>query len=195
VSNTTVPIPPIAKGSLTKLWVGVGAAFAIAAGGAWLGTAGAAEGFCGAKAFAPAAGQVLGPDTTASGLRIQTVKTGTGPAPTDADTVLINYKGTLPDGTPFDANDRVPMEVQGVVPGFSEALKMMQRDGSYKICIPPALGYGAEAKGPLPANATLLFDVDMIDFKPTTEIRAIQQQMQQQQQQGGQMPLPPQGQP
>lgn len=192
MSNTTVPIQPIEKGSLTKLWVGVGAAILIAGGAAWWGTA-SAQGNCGAKAWAPTTGDVEGADTTASGLQIQTVKPGTGPKPTDADVVLVNYKGMLTDGTQFDANQRSPFPVQGLVPGFTEALKMMQRGGSYKICIPPALGYGAEGNERIPANSTLLFDVELLDFKSMAEIQAMQQQMQQG---GGQLPpgagdLPP----
>lgn len=197
MSNSTVPIQPIEKGSLTKLWVGVGAAILIAGGGAWWGTAGASDSACGPNAFAPAGGEVLGAEATASGLKIQTVKKGNGPKPTDSDVVLVNYKGTLTDGTQFDANQRTPFPVEGLVPGFTEALKMMQRGGSYKICIPPALGYGAQGNERIPANSTLLFDIELLDFKSMAEIQAMQQQMQQG---GGQLPpgaaqpLPPGGQ-
>ncbi len=195
MSNSTVPIQPIARSSLTKLWVGVGAAILIAAGAAWWGTAGAAGGDCGDNAFAPVSGSVLSADTTASGLKIQTVTKGSGPSPTDSDVVLVNYKGSLTDGTQFDAGQRAPFPVEGLVPGFTEALKLMQRGGSYKICIPPALGYGAQGNERIPANSTLLFDVDLLDFKSMAEIQAMQQQMQG----GGQMPpgalpLPPGGQ-
>lgn len=191
--NTTVPIQPIEKGSLTKLWVGVGAAILIAGGAAWWGTAGAAGSDCGANAFAPAKDGATAPETTVSGLKIQTVKPGNGPKPTDSDVVLVNYRGTLTNGTEFDANQRAPFPVEGLVPGFTEALKLMQRGGSYKICIPAALGYGAQGNERIPANSTLLFDIELIDFKSMAEIQAMQQQMQQG---GGQLPpgiqpLPP----
>lgn len=193
MSVTTVPIPPVEKGSLAKLWAGVGLAVIVAAGGAWIGTAGAVEGACGAKAFAKTGNGVLAPDRTDSGLRIQTVKAGTGPSPTNSDVVLVNYKGSLPDGTEFDSGQRVPFPVEGLVPGFTEALTMMQRGGSYKICIPPALGYGAKQAGPIPANSTLLFDIDLIDFRSMAEIQSMQQQMQQQGAgAGAPPPLPPQ---
>jgi FKBP-type peptidyl-prolyl cis-trans isomerase FkpA len=94
--------------------------------------------------------------------------------------VLVNYTGALTDGKQFDSGQRTPFQVQGLVPGFSEALKLMQRGGSYKICIPPALGYGAQANERIPANSTLLFDVDLLDFKSMAEVQAMQQQVQQQ---------------
>ena len=76
-----------------------------------------------------------------------------------------------------------------IVPGFSEALKSMQPGGSYRICLSPKLGYGAEAKGDkIPANSTLLFEVDLLDFKSMAEVQKMQQQMQQQQGAAGGMP-------
>ena len=187
MSTTTVPIQPIAKGSLVKLWGGVGAAALLAAGLAWFGTNGNDD--CGAKAFVPAEKGVTDPVTTASGLRFQTIKAGKGNKPTDADVVLVNYKGSLKNGTEFDAGQQVPFPVQGLVPGFSEALKSMQPGGSYRICLSPKLGYGAEAKGDkIPANSTLLFEVDLLDFKSMAEVQKMQQQMQQQQGAAGGMP-------
>ena len=73
------------------------------------------------------------------------------------------------------------MPVAGSIPGFSEALKKMQRNGSYRLCIPAALGYGAQAAGPIPANSVLVFDVDLLDFRSQAEIQMMQQLMQQQQ--------------
>lgn len=163
MSVTAVPLRPIARSALAKLWFGVGVAVLIAAGAAWAGTS---------------IGAVAGYEVTDSGLRFQVIKEGTGESPTDADVALVNYKGTLADGTVFDENQRTPLEVTGVVPGFSEALKRMKRGGRYKIVIPPELGYGAEARGPLPANATLTFDVDLIDFRSMAQIQAEMQQMQ-----------------
>ena len=195
MSVTRVPIPPLAKGSLTKLWFGVAAAVAIAGGTAWAGLQSvpqSAAGFLASNADEP------GVVTTESGLQIKELAKGSGPSPTDADVTLINYQGTLMDGTPFDANQRVPMPVAGSIPGFSEALKRMQRGGKYRLWIPPELGYGAEEKtNPqtgavvIPANSLLVFDVDLIEFIPEMQLRAMQQQLQGQGAPGGPPGAPP----
>lgn len=186
MSVTAVPILPVKKGTLAALWGGVALTVVVAGGLAWIGTAKAVGTGCSGVDLAS-------PTTTGSGLAIQTVKPGSGAKPTDADVVLVNYRGTLTDGKEFDAGQRVPFPVQGLVPGFSEALKLMQKGGSYKICIPSALGYGAQANERIPANSTLLFDVDLIDFKSMAEIQAMQQQMQQQGGAGAMPGAPPQG--
>ncbi|MCG6119333.1 MAG: FKBP-type peptidyl-prolyl cis-trans isomerase [Blastomonas sp.] len=182
MSVTRVPIPPIASGSLTKLWLGVAVAVLVAGGAAWAGLQGvpqSAAGFMASNADEP------GVVTTESGLQIKEITKGTGPSPTDADVTLINYEGTLVDGTPFDANERVPMPVAGSIPGFSEALKRMQRGGKYRLWIPPELGYGPEEKtNPqtgevvIPANSLLVFNVELVEFIPEVQLRAMQQQLQ-----------------
>lgn len=185
MSTTAVPIAPLPKGVMTKLWLGV-AVCVIAAGGlAVYGTqAQAVSGTCGVHAFLPIRNGVKVPVTTASGLRIQTVKTGEGNSPTDDDVALVAYKGALTNGTVFDANDHAPLPVSGVVPGFSEALKLMQRGGSYRLCIPAKLGYGDKSPAPtIPANSILLFTVDLLDFKSMAEVQQMQMQRQQQMQQ------------
>ena len=154
------------------MWGGLALAVAIAGGVAWAGTGGVgSSGAC--------------KTVTASGLGYTVVKAGEGPKPTDSDVVLVNYKGTLAtDGKEFDANNKTPFPVSQVVPGFSEGLKLMQKGGAYKLCIPAALGYGAQSTGPIPPNSDLVFTVDLLDFKSMAEIEAMQQQMQQQ----GQVP-------
>ena len=191
MSVTTVPIRPIEKGSLTKLWAGVAVAVLIAGGAAWWGTEKAVSGACSAKAFASEGNGVSSVDKTDTGLRFQTIKAGVGAKPTETDVVLVSYKGTLVDGKEFDSNPRAAFPVQGLVPGFTEALKMMQRGGSYKLCIPPALGYGTQANERIPANSTLFFDVELIDFKSMAEVQALQQQMQQQAPNGAMGAMPP----
>jgi FKBP-type peptidyl-prolyl cis-trans isomerase FkpA len=180
---TAVPLRPIKKGSLMRLWLGVGAACVAAGAMAWAGTATVSGAGCSARDFKGAK-----PVTTASGLMFQTVKVGAGNKPSDTDVALVDYKGTLKDGKQFDANERAPLPVAGMIPGFTEALKLMQVGGKYRFCIPPALGYGAAGQGPIPANAVLFFDVTLLDFRSQAEIQAMQQQMQQMQAQGK---LPP----
>ena len=108
-----------------------------------------------------------------SGLGFDVVKAGAGAMPGDADVALINYKGYVAaSGAAFDDAGPVPVPVGQVIPGFAEGLKRMQRGGSYKLCIPPQLGYGDKGVGPIPANSTLVFLIDMIDFKSLAEIEA-----------------------
>lgn len=117
---------------------------------------------------------------SASGLGHTVVKAGAGAMPGDADIALINYKGYIAStGAPFDDAGPVPVPVGQVIPGFAEGLKLMQRGGSYKLCIPPTLGYGDKVVGPIPANSTLVFLIDLIDFKSLAEIEAMQAQPQQ----------------
>ena len=116
--------------------------------------------------------------TTPSGLRFETLRPGTGAKPTAADMVLVTYEGHLSDGTLFDAGPRpTAFPVSGVVPGFAEALQLMQKGGRYRFWIPSALAYGAEgAPGAIPPNAELEFIVVLIDMKPASEIPAPAQQ-------------------
>lgn len=182
MSNTAVPIRPIAKGSMTKLWGGIAVVTLVAGGLAWAGTTKLVGQSCSASLMLPG----VESETTETGLLFQTQTAGQGANPTDQDIALISYKGTLADGQEFDSNKQVPMPVAGSIPGFSEALKKMQRGGSYRLCIPPKLGYGAQAVGPIPANSVLVFDVELLDFRSQAEVQMMQQMMRQQQEaQGG----------
>lgn len=177
MSITAVPLRPIGKGSLTKLWIGV-AAIVLAAGGlAWAGQRGVAP--SGAAFLTDNAGEE-GVITTESGLQYKVLEEGQGASPTASDVALVGYKGTLTDGTVFDQNEQTAMPVDGVVPGFSEGLQKMKRGGRYRLWIPPQLGYGDKVPegGPIPANSVLVFDVNLIDFKSRAEILQMQQQMQ-----------------
>lgn len=179
MSVTAVPILPIKKGSLTKFWIG--AALVLAAGGglAWWGTADVRLEF----------GDVV---TTESGLRYKVLKAGEGPSPTDQDVVLIKYVGRLKDGKIFDQNPQAALPVNGVVPGFSEGLKVMQRGGQYRLWIPASIGYGSQdQRNPqtgevaIPGGSELVFDVDLLEFKSRAEVDAMQRQIQEMQKQGG----------
>ena len=207
MSITTVPIQPIKKGSIAKFWVGISAV--ILAGGAltYWGTSSIRTEYAGDDSFLADNAGEKGVVTTKSGLQILTIRNGEGKSPTDDDVTLIKYKGTLRDGTVFDQNDQAPLPVNGVVPGFSEALKKMQVGGKYKIWIPGKLGYG-ENPPPNPQtgqpafepNATLIFEVEMLDFRSRAEVEAMQKQQQAAQKkqgvaapQGGGAPGGPQG--
>lgn len=161
---TRVPLQPIAKGALGKLWLGVAAA-ALAAGSlAWATLPGTVD--------------------------IDTIKAGTGPSPTVSDVVQINYKGMLENGKVFDQGERAVFPVEGVIPGFTQALEKMQKGGKYKVEIPAALAYGAqEQRNPqtgtveIPANSDLVFEIELLDFKSRAEVEAQMRMMQQLQQQ------------
>jgi FKBP-type peptidyl-prolyl cis-trans isomerase FkpA len=196
---TAVPIQPIKKGSLAKYWVGVALVLASASGLAWWGTKSVRSDFATDTQFL--AGNASNKDvvTTKSGLQIKTERAGEGPSPTDADIALVGYKGSLRDGTIFDQNPQAPMPVNGVVPGFSEALKRMQKGGKYKIWIPGKLGYGETppqnpqtGQPALPSNATLIFEVELHDFRSQAEVEAMQKQAAKQ---GGKPGAAPQGPP
>jgi len=103
---------------------------------------------------------------TASGLRIQTLKPGTGPTPGPEDAVQIDYVGCLATGKVFDRAQHAGMMVAGTVPGFAEALQHMRKGGTYRVWIPPQLAYGAQGAGDgaIPPNATLDFTITLLDI-------------------------------
>ena len=181
MSVTTVPIHPIKKGSMTKLWGGIILVLLLAACLAYFGTKDAVQTGATNEQFLANNADEDGVVTTASGLQYKVLKPGEGPSPVATDTALVKYEGMLRDGTVFDANEQTPMPVGAVVPGFSEALQLMQKGGEYRIWIPSELGYGEQSPSPaLPANSILIFDVTLIDFISAEQMQALQQQMQQQ---------------
>jgi FKBP-type peptidyl-prolyl cis-trans isomerase len=101
--------------------------------------------------------------TTASGLQYFVVASGpkTGRPPVAGDTVTFDYEGKLTTGETFDSSFErgTPLTgpVDGFVPGFTEALKLMRPGDEWIVWVPPALGYGSEASGPIPANSVLRF--------------------------------------
>lgn len=114
---------------------------------------------------------------TPSGLQYKVFAAGAGTSPTDDDVALINYEGRLADGTVFDKSAHpAPLSVNGVVPGFSEALKLMRKGAKYRVWIKPSLGYGDAATGPIPAHAVLVFDIQLLAFLPAGEYERMQAQ-------------------
>ena len=108
-----------------------------------------------------------GVQTTATGLQYKVVKAGTGRTPAASDTVTVNYRGTLVDGTEFDSSykrgEPATFPVAGVIPGWTEALQLMKEGAQYQLVIPPDLAYGERgAGGVIPPGATLVFDVELI---------------------------------
>lgn len=116
----------------------------------------------------PPAGPQGNSQTTASGLRVETLSPGSGPRPQMGDAVLVTYEGRLTNGTMFDSSSTpAPMTVGELIPGFNEGLTLMNMGGRYRLHIPAAIGYGAEgAGGVIPPNADLIFDVTLINIAP-----------------------------
>lgn len=163
---TAVPLIPVRRAYLVWLWIGLAAAVMGAAALAFQG-----DDYLVRNARAP------GVVTTSSGLQYKVIKAGNGPRPSDSDVALINYEGRLRTGKVFDKSQQpTPLPVSGVVPGFSEGLKLMPKGSKYRFWIKPELGYGDKDTGPIPANSTLVFDVELVDFLPEAMVRQLQQQ-------------------
>jgi FKBP-type peptidyl-prolyl cis-trans isomerase FkpA/FKBP-type peptidyl-prolyl cis-trans isomerase FklB len=110
-----------------------------------------------------------GVKTTASGLQYQVIKEGTGKKPGPNDQVKVHYLGTLIDGTKFDSSyDRgqpAQFALNGVIPGWTEALQLMTVGSKYKLFIPSNLAYGEKGTpGPIGPNATLVFEVELMEI-------------------------------
>lgn len=121
------------------------------------------------NAFAAKFAKEKGVKKTESGLLYQVEKEGSGAAPKDSDTVVVNYKGTLIDGTEFDNSytrgEPLSFRLDGVIPGWTEGLKHVKKGGKIKLVIPPQLAYGKNGVPGIPANSTLVFDVELLDIK------------------------------
>jgi FKBP-type peptidyl-prolyl cis-trans isomerase FkpA len=107
--------------------------------------------------------------TTESGLQYEVVTLGDGPMPTETSSVSVFYEGTLIDGTVFDSSydtgDTVSFPLNGVIPGWTEGLQLMPVGSTYMFYIPSNLAYGSRATGPIPANSTLIFKVELLEVK------------------------------
>ena len=171
---TRVPIQPIKKGSLLKLWLALALAVLAAAGVAW--------------ATAPV------------GTTVDVVKEGVGPNPQIGDVVFVKYKGKLADGEVFDESQPTgvppgifpdgmpfPLEEGATVDGFFKGLQQVKKGGEYVFNIPAEEGYGAEPPpgSPIPANADLTFEIEVVDFMKREDfdrrLATLQQMMAQQQ--------------
>ncbi len=155
---TRVPLQPIAKGSLTKLWLGVLVAILIGGALAW--------------------------SAMPKGLSLDTIVAGEGANPGPEDVVFVNYKGSLADtGEVFDESQDIPLPVEGIfpkgnplplarmLPGFRDGAVQMQKGGKYELFIPADQAYGEEPPqgAPIPPNADLVFEVELIDFMTEEE--------------------------
>ena len=124
-----------------------------------------------ATAAAPAGDQSGEMTTTASGLKYQVLKHGTGTvSPKATDTVTVNYEGKLLDGTVFDSSiargQPATFPLNRVIPGWTEGLQLMKVGDKFKFVIPPNLAYGANSPSPaIPPNSTLEFEVELLGIQ------------------------------
>jgi peptidylprolyl isomerase len=110
--------------------------------------------------------------TTPSGLRYIDLVVGKGPMPKAGQTISVLYTGKLTDGKIFDSTStrnnepfETPIGVGQVIKGWDEGMLTMRVGGKRRLTIPPNLGYGSVAEGPIPANSTLIFDVQLLAIK------------------------------
>jgi len=109
-----------------------------------------------------------GVKTTASGLQYKVLKEGSGAQPKAADSVTVNYRGTLLDGTEFDSSYKrgqpATFPVGGVIKGWTEALQLMKTGSKFQLFIPANLAYGDRSPGAqIPAGSALIFEVELMD--------------------------------
>jgi FKBP-type peptidyl-prolyl cis-trans isomerase FkpA len=174
---TRVPLQPLKKGTLGRLWLGIVAVILAGAALAWY--------------------------TVPMGVTVTTITAGMGNNPTADDVVFVHYTGKLEDGTVFDQSQPFPVPVPGIFPegtpmpldnviqGFREGITQMQKGGKYTLYIPSEKAYGEQGRidpqtgmHKVPPNANLIFEIELIDFmsRPDLDrrIALVQQAMQQQ---------------
>jgi len=121
------------------------------------------------EAFLAANAKKEGVKTTASGLQYKVIKAGTGASPKPTDIVKVHYTGTLVDGTVFDSSvqrgEPATFPVNGVIPGWTEALQLMKVGDKWQLVIPAKLAYGEQGPRSIGPNSTLIFDVELLGIE------------------------------
>jgi FKBP-type peptidyl-prolyl cis-trans isomerase FkpA len=163
---TRVPLKPISRGSLLMLVLGILIGIGLSAAYAYL---------------------------TVPRVSVSTVTAGSGDHPKKDDVVFVRYTGKLDDGTVFDKSQDLQLPIAGVLPegsplplenmmpGFRDALVKMQKGGKYVAKIPAEMAYGENPPpgSPIPADADLTFEIELVDFMPMAEAEKRFQQLQQ----------------
>ncbi len=122
------------------------------------------------QAFLAANGKKEGVQTLPSGLQYKVIAAGEGKSPTNKDTVVVNYRGTLIDGSEFDSSYKrgnpATFLLRKVIKGWREALLLMKEGAKWELFIPPDLAYGKHGRPQtIPPNSVLIFDVELIKVK------------------------------
>jgi peptidylprolyl isomerase/FKBP-type peptidyl-prolyl cis-trans isomerase FklB len=127
------------------------------------------------KVFLARNAKASGVHVTASGLEYQIVRSGpaSGLSPKAGDEIKVNYEGKLLDGQVFDSSYErgapAVMTLRDLVPGWIEALQLMRPGDEWQIWLPAKLGYGADAKGPIPPGSVLMFRIELIAVLPAQD--------------------------
>jgi FKBP-type peptidyl-prolyl cis-trans isomerase FkpA len=121
-----------------------------------------------------AANSALNPAANSGGLVVQDEVVGTGVEAQAGDLVTVNYTGKLDNGTVFDTSvGRAPFQFTlgagQVIPGWDQGVAGMKVGGKRVLIIPPSLAYGSQAVGPIPANSTLTFEVELLGVTPASD--------------------------
>ena len=120
------------------------------------------------KAYLEENAKKAGVTVTESGLQYEVITAGDGPKPKAEEKVRVKYKGTFIDGTEFDSTEKsnggepVEFMLNQVIKGWTEGVQLMGVGSKFKFTIPAELGYGERDVGPIPANSTLLFEVELL---------------------------------
>lgn len=126
----------------------------------------AAQNLAAAAAFLTENATKPGVKALPSGLQYKVINAGSGATPGVSDKVTVHYRGTLIDGTEFDSsysrNQPASFGVNRVIPGWTEALQLMQEGDKWQLFIPPKLGYAERGAGKIPANSALIFEVELL---------------------------------
>jgi FKBP-type peptidyl-prolyl cis-trans isomerase len=107
------------------------------------------------------------------GLCYEIIKPGTGPYPKPEQTVNVLYTGRLINGTVFDSSSLGPLDIDldKVIRGWSEGVQKINRGGKIKLYIPPELAYGSETTSGIPANSTLIFEIELLEIKDRQPVK------------------------
>ena len=124
----------------------------------------------GAAAQTTASAPAVSAALSASGLEYRLLKSGSGPSPIASDVVRVHYRGTLPDGREFDSSiargQPAEFPLNRVIKCWTEGVQKMKVGGKAKLVCPPAIAYGERGTpgGPIPPNATLIFEIELLDI-------------------------------
>jgi FKBP-type peptidyl-prolyl cis-trans isomerase FkpA len=121
------------------------------------------------QAFLAENAEKEGVNVTASGLQYEIIEEGSGSKPLASDTVTVHYRGTLLDGREFDSSysrgEPTSFPLNGVIPGWTEGVQLMNQGAKYRFYIPANLAYGARSTGMITPNSALIFDIELLNIE------------------------------